>query len=244
MADSSPKGGWRRALRYTFGGALCLLAVVAAQTGLQWYWSVVVLCGAFLIILGRRRIFRPGVTRTTDLVVCRYIPWYEGNAYYLNVALPLTGAAMAAAGYAPGNPVWLRFGGIFLIAVTPLMTYSAVRMWRRCILCFSPSALTVRTAAPGDALTEIPRERVQSITPKVIANSANGVASLQVEIAYQTADSSDDATKTVLLGLQLTVVPDNLLNALVAWKDATNDDPSELLDRIERILMGRSMAGV
>ncbi|MBB5161893.1 hypothetical protein HNP02_001830 [Mycobacterium sp. AZCC_0083] len=93
-------------------------------------------------------------------------------------------------------------------------------------------------------MTEIPRERVQSITPKVIANSANGVASLQVEIAYQTADSSDDATKTVLLGLQLTVVPDNLLNALVAWKDATNDDPSELLDRIERILMGRSMAGV
>jgi hypothetical protein len=205
---------------------------------------VVVLCGALLIILGRRRIFRPGVTRTTDEIVCRYIPWYEGNAYYLNVALPLTGAAMAAAGYAPGNPMWLRFGGFFLIAVTPLMTYSAIRMWRRCILCFSPSVLTVRTAAPGDALTEIPRDHIQSITPKMIPNSANGVPSLQVEIAYPPADTGTDTTKTVLLGLQLTVVPDNLVNALMTWNDATHDNPRELLDRIERILMGRSMAGV
>jgi hypothetical protein len=44
-------------------------------------------------------------------------------------------------------------------------------------------------------------------------------------------------------GLQLTVQPDNFLNALLAWKDATTDDPRELLDRIERILRGHSTAG-
>jgi hypothetical protein len=48
----------------------------------------------------------------------------------------------------------------------------------------------------------------------------------------------------VLLGLQLTVQPDNLLNALVAWKDATADDQSGLLDRIEAILRGRSVPTV
>jgi len=241
MAGSWAQGGWGRALRYSFAGALCLLAVVAMRAGLQWYWSVVVLCGVFLIILGRRRIFRPGVKRTGNEIVCRYIPWYEGNAYYLNVALPLTGVAMVAAGLAPGNPVWLRFGGIFLLVLTPLFVYSAVRMWRRCILCFSPSALTVRLAGPKDELTEIPRQCVQSITPKLVPNAVSGAQSLQVEIAYHSGDSSSDAPKTVLLGLQLTVQPDNLLNALVAWKDANDDDPIELLDRIERILLGRSV---
>jgi hypothetical protein len=48
----------------------------------------------------------------------------------------------------------------------------------------------------------------------------------------------------VVLGLQLSVQPVDLLNALVAWKDGARDDPSELLDRIEGILRGRSTAGV
>lgn len=51
-------------------------------------------------------------------------------------------------------------------------------------------------------------------------------------------------TKTVLLGLYLSVQPINLLNALVAWKDETNHNPSELLDRIERILRAQSTADV
>jgi hypothetical protein len=244
MAASGPKGRWRQVVRYTVGCALCLLTVVARLAGLQWYWSLVVFCVAFLIILGRRRIFRAGVSRRADEIVCRYIPWYEGNAYFLNVALPLIGVAMIAAGYAPGNPAWLRFGGIILLCLMPLIVFSVVSMWRRCFLRISPSVLTVRLAAPKDGPIEIRRELVQSITPKMVPNSVNGVPSLQVEIAYQAADLSTDTTKTLLLGLQLTVVPINLLNALVAWKDATNDDPSELLDRIERILVDRSMAGV
>ena len=104
--------------------------------------------------------------------------------------------------------------------------------------------MTVRLAAPKDESIEITRERVQSITPRMIPNAVNGTRSPQVEIAYRAVDLSGDTTKTVLLGLQLTVQPANLLNALVAWKEATLDDPTELLDRIERILLGRSMAGV
>jgi hypothetical protein len=68
--------------------------------------------------------------------------------------------------------------------------------------------------------------------------------SLQVEIAYRAADLNNYTTKTVLLGLQLSVQPVNLLNALVAWKDGDNNNPSELLDRVERVLRGRSMPGV
>jgi hypothetical protein len=89
------------ALRYIAGALLCLLTLVATRVGLQWYWSVTILGGAFFIILGRRRIFRPGVTRRSDDIVCRYIPWYEGNAYYLNLVLPLTAVAMSPRGTRP-----------------------------------------------------------------------------------------------------------------------------------------------
>jgi hypothetical protein len=205
---------------------------------------VVMLCVAFLIILGRRRIFRAGVSRTADEVVCRYIPWYEGNAYFLNLALPLIGVAMVAAGYAPGNPKWLPYGGYILLCLMPLIVFSVVSMWRRCYLRIAPSALAIRLAGPKDQGTEISRELVESITPKMIPNSVNGLPSLQVEIAYHSEDSSSDAPKTVLLGLQLTVQPANLLNALLAWKQRTDDVPSELLDRVERLLKGDSVPTV
>jgi hypothetical protein len=101
--------------------------------------------------------------------------------------------------------------------------------------------LTARLAK-GET-TEIRRGRVKSITPKMVPNGVGG-ASPQVEIAYHATDSISGAAKTMLLGTQLTVQPINLLNALVAWRDDTQDDPHELLDRVERILRGRSMAGV
>lgn len=244
MTGNRTKGRWRRVLRYIFGGTLCLLTVVAARTGLPWYWAVVMFCVAFLLILGRRRIFRAGVSRTADELVCRYIPWYEGNAYFLNVGIPLIAVASIAAGFAPGNPAWLRFTGFILLGLMPLIVYSTVNIWSRGILCITPSALTVRlAAAPKDGLTEIRRERIQSITPKMVPNSVNGITSLQVEIAYHPVDSSDN-TKTVMLGLYLSVQPINLLNALMAWNDAIHDNPSELLDRIEGILRGRSTADV
>lgn len=120
----------------------------------------------------------------------------RGKCVRLERAGPLLGAASVGAGFAPGNPVWLRVTGIILLIPTPLFVYSAVRMWRRCILCISPSALTVRLAAPKAEFIKIPRECVPSIVPK-IPNGA-GSRSCQVEISYRAADSNSD--HAVLLG--------------------------------------------
>lgn len=145
------------------------------------------------------------------------------------------GAAMAAAGQNPDYPAWLRFAGILLLCLMPLALFSVLRMWRRCPLCFSPAALTLRSSTPGSKLTEIRREDIESITPKMLRNPVNG-HSLQTEIVYHSADSSN--TDTVILGLHLTVQPRNLADALLTWKDPTDDDPTGLLDRIESILRG------
>lgn len=242
MASSETTGRWGRVLRYSFGGGLLLVAVVAAWAGAHWYLSLIGFCTAFIFILGRRRIFRPGVDRSGHDIVCRYIPWYEGNAYVLNLLIPLLGVAAVGAGSAPGNPAWLRYAGVILLALTPLFVFSALRMWRRCVLRISPSVLAVRLAAPKDALTEIRREDVLSIEPTIHPSGISG-QSPQVEIVYRAAGPNSDTTKAVLLGLQLSVQPVNLLNALVAWKDGNTDDPGELVDRVERVLCGRSMAG-
>nr|WP_234786570.1 MULTISPECIES: hypothetical protein [Mycolicibacter] len=207
--------------------------------GLQWYWSVVNLCTALLIAYGQRRIFRPGLRRTADEIICRYTPWFEGNAYMVIVVIPLMGVAGTAAGREPSNPAWLRFVGVLLMGVMPLAVVSVLRMWRRCPLCISSSALALRSALPGSKWTEIRRENIESITPKTVPNPVNG-QSLQSEIAYHTADSDNTDVQTVLLGLHLTVQPINLANALVAWKDAANEDPDALLDRIEQILRGKT----
>ena len=197
-------------------------------------------CAAVFIVMGTRRIFRAGVTRTPGEIVCRYVPWYEGNAYLLNVLLPLAGIAGIGAGYGSGNQIWLRFVGLLLLCgATPLMVYANVRMWRRCSLHISPSQLTVRTADSRDQAVVVPRARVESITSKSMSNAINGVRALHVEIAYRTGNSTDDVIEKVLLGPQLTVEPIDLYNALVTWRVASDENPSELLDGIERILRGR-----
>lgn len=244
MADSGNAGRWRRMLRYTIGGALCLLAVINVLVGAPWSLALGGAVTGGIILMGHRRIFRAGVSRTGDEIVCRYIPWYEGNAYSALVLLPLMGVAMVALGLAPGNPRWLLYGGVILLAVvTPLSIWGVVRMWLHSLLCFTPSMLTLRLAERGSGLTEIRREMVASIEPKLVPLPPRA-QSLQVAIAYRPVDIGDGTTKTVLLGLRLSVPPVNLLNALVAWKDGAGDDPSELLDRVERILRGHSTADV
>ncbi len=242
MAGGKAMLRWR-VLRYCFGGALCLLAVIGVLVGTSWSLAVGVAVAGGVILIGQRRIFRAGVSRTRDEIVCRYIPWYEGNAYSATLLLPLMGLAMVDLGFRPGNPAWLRYGGFLLLGVTTLTVWGVVRMRRRCLLCITPSALTVRLVDRGSELTEIRRDLVESIEPKLIAQPA-GAQSLQVAITYRPVDAVADTTKTVLLGLRLTVQPVNLLNALVAWKDGAHDGPSELLDRIELILRGQSTAGV
>jgi hypothetical protein len=244
MAGGGAKGGWGRALRYSFGGFLCVVAGINVLVGSTWYLPLgVAVTGGIILLGGQRRIFRPAVSRIGDEIVCRYIPWYEGNAYIVLVLVPLLGVASLAAGYAPGNPAWLRFTGILILAVTPLTGYGIVRMWRRCLLCITRTALTVRLAERKSELTEIRRELVESIEPKLISQPRGGRAP-QVAIAYRPIDAGGDTAKTVMLGLRLSVPPVNLLNALIAWRDGARADPSELLDRIEGILRGSPTAGV
>ncbi|OBB92573.1 hypothetical protein [Mycobacterium sp. 852002-40037_SCH5390672] len=246
MTGSGVKGRWGRVLRYAFGAALCLLAGINVLIGSAWYLSLgVAACGVGIIYGSGRRIFGAGVSRTGDTIVCRYIPWYEGNTYIFGIFLPLMGVVAFAAGSAPGHPpAWLRYCGIILFAIFALLVVVAVWIWRRSLLRITPSSLTVRIAERGSELTDIRREYVRSIEPKLVPNAAAGTERLQVEIAYQPADVSSETTATVMLGLYLSVQPINLVNALVAWKDGAHDNPSELLDRIERILRGRSTAGV
>lgn len=242
MPGGKPKLRWR-VLRYSFGGALCLMAVIDALVGARWSLAVGGAAVGGIILIGQRRVLRAAVSRTGDEIVCRYIPWYEGSAYSVTLLLPLMGVAMVDLGFAPGNPAWLRYGGFLLLGVTPLTVWGVVRMWRRCLLCFGPRTLTVRLVERGSELTEIRRELVQSIEPKIFSRP-NGGESLQVAITYRPLDAAGDSTATVLLGLRLTVQPDNLLNALIVWRDGAANHPSELMDHIERILRGRSMAGV
>ncbi|BCQ09747.1 hypothetical protein JMUB5695_03197 [Mycobacterium heckeshornense] len=243
MAGGAAKNRWKNAVRYSFGGALCLLAGINVLIGSAWYLALGVAVTGGIIIVGQRRIFRAAVSRSGDEIICRYIPWCEGNAYSTLVLIPLMGVASIAAGYAPGNPAWLRVTGIIILGVTPLTVYGIVRMWLRCLLRITPSALVVRLAERGSELTEIRRELVESIEPKRTPQPVSGTW-LQVAITYRAIDVGSDTTKTVVLGLRLTVQPINLLNALVVWKDGANDNPSELLDRVEQVLRGHSMAGV
>ncbi|OBB84021.1 hypothetical protein A5760_09520 [Mycobacterium colombiense] len=244
MAGGGAKGGWGRVLRYSFAGFLCLVAGINVLVGSTWYLPLgVAVTGTTILVGGQRRIFRAGVSRNGDEIVCRYIPWYEGNAYIALVLVPLLGVTSLAAGYAPGNPAWLRFTGILILGVTPLTGYGIVRMWRRCLLRITRTALTVRLAERKSELTEIRRELVESIEPKLIPQPRGG-HSLQVGIAYRPVDAGGDTAKTVMLGLRLTVQPVNLVNALIAWRDGARDDPSDLLDRIEGILRASPTTGV
>ncbi|BBU23409.1 hypothetical protein [Mycobacterium xenopi] len=244
MAGGAAKYRWTRVVRYSFGGALCLLAVVNVLIGSAWYLSLGIAVTGGIILFGQRRIFRAAVSRSGDEIICRYIPWYEGNAYSTLVLIPLMGVAMVAAGSAPGYPAWLAYGGAFLLlGVTPLTLYGIVRMWLRCLLHITPSALVVRFAERGSELTEIRRELIESIEPRPTPQPVSGTW-LEVAITYRPVEAGSVGTKTVIIGLRLTVQPINLLNALVVWKDSANENPSELLDRVELVLRGRSMAGV
>jgi hypothetical protein len=242
MVSDRAKRRWKKVPRYTFGGALLLVASINVLVGSAWYLCLGVAVTGGIIVVGQRRLVRTGVSRSQDKVVCRYIPWYEGNAYSVVTLIPLMGVAMVAAGCAPDYPAWLLPGGIILVGVTLLAVYSIVRMWRQCLLCITPSTLVVRPAERGSELTEIRRELVESIEPKIVPLPYS--QSLQVAITYRPVDAGSGSTKTVIIGLHLSVRPINLLNALVAWKDGADDDPSELLDRIERVVRSRSLAGV
>ncbi|EUA54618.1 hypothetical protein I553_1330 [Mycobacterium xenopi 4042] len=88
-------------MRYSFGGALCLLAVVNVLIGSAWYLSLGIAVTGGIILFGQRRIFRAAVSRSGDEIICRYIPWYEGNAYSTLVLIPLMGSLWSPRGPHP-----------------------------------------------------------------------------------------------------------------------------------------------
>ncbi|BBZ57231.1 hypothetical protein MPHO_42230 [Mycolicibacterium phocaicum] len=223
--------------RCGIGAAACVLAGVVTLVKADWYLGLGIAAVGGVILLGGRRIFRPAVSRSGDKVVCRYVPWYEGNAYIVNVLTPLMAIAMVGVGSGPGSPSWLRLGGIFLLALTPILWYFLVRTWRRSFLCITPSMLTVSSAVFGSKPIAIQRDFVQSLGSKVVPNSVRG-QSLQVEIAYQAGDLSRDVTNTLLLGASLTVEPIDLVNGLVLWRDGAPDSDTGLMDRVADSLRG------
>lgn len=192
---------------------------------------------------GRRLILRSGVRRSGDEIVCRYMPLYEGSLFIACIVLGVVGAGAVYSGFWPA---------IVVLIVPVLAPFFAVYAWRRVLLCITPSLLRVRGVAGARTLTEIRREDVQTIEPKW--ENVSRTKRLLVEVGYRVAgmggadDTDDDATdahdttKTIKLGLQLTVQPMNLLNGLRAWKDGAYGDPGEMLDRVERILRGRGAA--
>lgn len=243
MADRHAEVRPRRLLRYVFGGALLVMTMVAAQQGLDWHASVIVACAALVVIFGGdRRIFRTGVSRSGNEIVCRYQPWCEGNAWLIVIVVVGIGFSGTLAGSVPGNPLWMRFVGVVLLCVVPILIFGLVRSWRLSLLSITASTLRIRTVAGANSgkLIEIGRERIRSIEAKVLpAAGTLSKQSLHAEIVYEAGVG--ETVQTVALGPYLSIEPNDLLNALVAWKDGAADDPTELLDRVEEILRGHSV---
>ncbi|WP_375488489.1 hypothetical protein [uncultured Mycobacterium sp.] len=227
-------------LRYVLAAAFCLLALSLVLLRSDWYGGVILFGGGILILYGRgRRILRAGVRRFGDEIICRYIPLYEGYTYVFATLFPALGIACLVGGFAPGYPVWLRFGGILLLCVSAAYLVVFMWRWRRSQLCITPSTLRVRGALGARTLTEIPRDLVQSIDFKTVRD---GIAVYsRVDVGYR--DAGTGCTNTVLLGPQLSVEPVNLANGLLFWKYSDGNDPGERLNQVEHILRQGPPAG-
>ena len=251
MSRSRRRVGFLEVLCYLLGGAFLLLAalggpgplflVVGGAAG-----GLLIISGAFTF-LGNRRIPLIGVSREGGAVVCRYIPWYELNAYMMFGALPLLGISAFVAGLQPGRPGWLMVAGLLILGIVVLAGFFAVQMWRRSLLRISPTTLTVQLPARGSQLTEIPRSGIESITDaQAQVGAAFAPATVtQIAIAYQPANTNG-ATQTVLIGpppgktaMQVSVHQPNMITALQAWKNGDPTDPG-LMDRVEAILRGQA----
>lgn len=240
-------------LRIVLGTSILTGTVFAAVEGQRWYVLVQGFALALGLLIGFGRLFRAGVRRTATEVVCRFVPWFEGNFYLMCVFLPLIGiatVAMANEGAAIRNlgPGLTRFLGIAFLAVTPLTVWGVARQWNRCRLSIGSSALTVGVVKPGPKPIRIPREDVDTVRTEIVTPGTQGIIKIpQIALAYRSPDSGASTTTIQIgpniansreTGLQLSVKPENLARALVAWKDGSASDP-ELLDRVEALLRGR-----
>ncbi len=231
--------------RYGIAALLFLLAAVAVLRGGRWYEAAITFIPGLMFLIGNsRQVYRPAVTRSGMQIICRFIPWFESLVYGCGILLPGIGVAGFFMGSDPGYPRWFRYGGTFLVCLGVLLSASFLRAWRMSRLCITPTTLTIRLplVRPPAILrgtTEIRREQVLSIAPKIVELNL-GAKIFKTEVVFR-AYGADDVT-TASLGQQFTVDPMNLLGGLLAWRDGAEDDPSELMDRIEATLRGHSAA--
>ncbi|MEI8080340.1 MAG: hypothetical protein WCI74_00645 [Actinomycetes bacterium] len=240
---------------------LCVAGVVVwvalvTRHGAPWGQTVgIASLGVMLFVFSqKRRFLKLAIARSNDGIICRWVPWYDSNLILIFL-MGLFGVAMCSAGPGAG-----RVLGFLALALVLPSLYFAVPMWRKAILVIGPSTLSLRLPRRGSQLTKIPRERIESITPKtsyvggisanailfilLLPGGRNSLNTLQVEIVYTTAESPSAST-TVLIGMparkngmQVCVKSVNLLQALLVWKEGSIADPTKLLAQVESILRG------
>ena len=242
-------------------GITSLLAAFSISSRAPWFQTAFFASFGLMALLTAkppvRRIFRVGVRRSESGIECRYVPWFESVSYMVFVLFPMLAIAIYAGGSRPGAPAAYRWGaGAVLIAALVAMIYS-MWMWRQCVLRLTPSSLTLRLPSMPSESIEIPREHIQSITPKttrisyvpgyilvLMPGGRKSLNSLQVEIVYSTQGAADAAATVVIgpppakNGMQLTVKPLNLLNALLIWRESSGASQGELLHQVEGVLRG------
>jgi hypothetical protein len=229
------------------GVIMVVLGVVAAANGWGWFFLLFGLSLGLIFMFGfpQSRVLKAGISRTPE-IVCRYVPWFQGNFYVL-VALPLLAISGTGLGLTTGwdaENIVGAIAGIVLLALAVSGFRSQARLWRRCRLRIGQSELAIEVIKAGAAPIAIPREAVQAINTKIVDDGGvDGSPTRYVALVYGGGGGQPETIhigrQKAESGLLLSVKPQNLERALAAWKDGGSDDP-ELLDRVEAILRGRS----
>jgi hypothetical protein len=244
MAPVYARPRWVRIVSNAIAVIMLALTVVMVAVG-DWFLAVVGAVIAVPLLLGNSPLFKVAINREPDAIACRYVPWYEPGPVAAVPALAVSGILGLALAFQPGNsPVFAVFG-VALLALTPVVALKFLRGYRRCFLRITPTALRVPDPGREWAVTDIPRERIQSIAPAGEAAGFGSSTYRVTDITYGTGDSGS-AARTVRVGqapaedtVWLTLDPSNLRPALHAWKNADPDDPG-LMDRVEAILRGKA----
>jgi len=229
------------------GVIMVVLGVVAAANGWGWFFLLFGLSLGLIFMFGfpQSRVLKAGISRTPE-IVCRYVPWFQGDFYVL-VALPLLAISGMGLGLSKGwdaENIVGAIAGIVLLALAVSGFRSQARLWRRCRLRIGQSELAIEVIKAGAAPIVIPREAVQAINTKIVdVGGVDGSPTRYVALVYGGGGGQPETIhigrQKAESGLLLSVKPQNLERALMAWKDGGSDDP-ELLDRVEAILRGRS----
>jgi hypothetical protein len=115
----------------------------------------------------------------------------------------------------------------------------------RCFLQITAGLLRLPNPGRNWAVTDIPREQIQSIGPATKTVGLGLATVLLTEITYRDGACGPWTVQKVLVGpapasntVWLTVKPAVLLDALQMWKDAAPGD-SQLIDRVDAVLRER-----